>query len=172
MRRRPPLVAAFDLQSVLLATFLALVLLMVPPQRRGQIETFGEYAITMSWKDGSRSDLDLYVQDPGGAIVSFDNRDAGRVHLEHDDQGTPDALNFERIVLRGTEPGEYVVNVHAYRKRGQGIDHVRVELWRLLGRDTRLHVQELKLGYDGEERTAFRFTRDGKYSRLPRSMFS
>lgn len=172
MKRRPPIVAAFDLQSVLLATFLALVLLMVVPQRQAQMETFGEYAITMNWTDGSRSDLDLYVRDPGGAIVSFDNRDTRLLHLEHDDRGSPDVRNFERIVLRGAQRGEYVVNVHAYRKRGQGVDHVRVELWRLLGRDRRLHAQEVEVRYEGEERTAFRFTTKGTYSRLPASMFS
>lgn len=165
------MVAAFDLLSVLLSTFLALVLLMVVPEQESQIETFGAYAITMSWTTGSRSDVDLYVKEPGGGIVYFGSRDAGLLHLEHDDRGVPDRRNYERIVLRGEQEGEFLVNVQMYRKREPRAAHIRVELWRLLGRDAMVHSQRLVLRDEYEERTAFRFTTSGTYSRLPGSMF-
>lgn len=165
--KSPPLVAAFDLQSVLLVTFLALVLLMVIPQRQAQIETLGLYAITARWEKGSLSDIDLYVRDPRGNIVYFGHRDAGGMHLEHDDLGAPDETNFERIVIRSEEDGEYVVNVHAYIREPSRHDRVVVELWRLRGEDRRLHSQTVVLAREGQEETAFRFTARGRYSRLP-----
>jgi hypothetical protein len=167
MRRGLPMVAPFDLVTNLLIVFVALVLVSVPKQKISQIKTLGLYAVTIKWPDGSKDDVDLYVKDPSGNIVYFVNRDAGFMHLEHDDLGEPDEENYERVILRGIEPGEYIVNVHMYGRYEPGDIVVVVELWRLQGNDKRLYSRRIVLQAPGQEETAFRFVpgRD-KYSHL------
>lgn len=142
-------------------------------RRRAQeaaMRTDGVYAILMEWPDSSPDDVDLYVRDPTGRIAYFNARDVGLMHLEHDDQGaTSDQLstpggnvkvqrNEERVILRGTVAGEYLVNVHMYNKRGRDPTPVNISLFRLKGEDSEVVRKERVLTRNGQESTAFRFT--------------
>ena len=46
-----------------------------------------EYIITVDWKDSLPDDIDLWVKDPNGEIVSYLKKDAGWLSLDSDDQG-------------------------------------------------------------------------------------
>src|SRR3990167_11091366 len=100
-----PLVSAFDLLSCLLLIFVVLVLVSTTKKSTSQIETLGLYAVVITWPNGSKDDIDLYMQDPEGGLIFFASRDSGLMHLEHDDLGEPDRVNMERGILRGTLPG-------------------------------------------------------------------
>jgi hypothetical protein len=130
-----------------------------------RVETLGVYAVVVTWPDGNRDDVDLYVEDPAGNLAYFSNTQAGDMHLERDDLGDrndPNSKrNQERVILRAVQPGEYVVNVHMYSKREPGTTRVKVELWRLRGSDESLLARTVTLGDQGQEETAFRFTMDG-----------
>src|SRR5262245_11204283 len=114
--------------------------LIAPPRQPTSVETLGEYAIEVTWPAGRDDDVDTYVEDPAGNVVSFSNRDVALMHLDHDDLGrSSDRQRFrstvavvkrneERVVLRGVIPGEMTVNVHAYRKAATGPCPVDVRL--------------------------------------------
>jgi hypothetical protein len=157
--------------------FLCCLLLVVytligTPEKAASIDTFGQYAVEVAWPAGQVDDVDTYVQDPAGNLAWFADSDVGLMHLEHDDLGKSsdrlqhgDAVavvndNEERVVLRGAIPGEVTVNVHAYRKAADGPVPVRVALYRLRGDDRTLLRRTVRLRYQGEELTAFRFTLD------------
>lgn len=149
-----------------------LALIQINPDKRKPpaIETTGKFLIVIQWNDVSADDVDLYVRDPAGRIIFYRNRDIGLMHLEHDDLGTVNDTmmstggevrierNEERAVLRGTVPGEYIVNVHMYRKRDFGPTEVTVVLYRLIGMDRELARRTRVLVQNGDEKTAFRFT--------------
>jgi len=157
--------------------FLCCLLLVVytmiaPPPKPASIDTLGQYAVEVTWPAGRNDDVDTYVEDPAGNIVSFSDHDVGLMHLEHDDLGkSSDRVQYagnaavvndnrERVVLRGVIPGEVTVNVHAYRMTGPGACPVMVKLYRLRGDDRTLLERRLTLERRGEEVTAFRFALD------------
>jgi hypothetical protein len=100
-----------------------------------------DYIVTITWDDSVDCDVDLWIRDPNGAIVSFKNKSAGLMALERDDLGfagdteqtlrnmldqitsgvtkprEPDQYNEETIVLRGTVPGTYTMSVFLYSCR-------------------------------------------------------
>lgn len=152
--------------------FVAAVLRMNPENKiPPAVETRGKFLVIIQWPDGSADDVDLYVKDPEGHVVFFQNRDTGLMHLEHDDLGSRSDIvtsatgqeikidrNEERTVLRGTIPGEYVVNVHMYAKNDPNPTKVTVILYQLIGSDKELTRKERILLQSGDEKTAFRFT--------------
>lgn len=168
--------AAIDLCVCLILVIL--VQINPPSKRSPSIETLGLYAVVTTWE--GESDVDTYAMDPSGHVAYFAAQNAGQMHLEHD--VIPDVTEIgikgqreERLILRGTEAGEYVANVQMYRKVGAGPTRVRVRLYRLRGDDTLVQDRTVTLPSDGSERTAFRFTMNGKgdvtgFSDLQRSL--
>jgi hypothetical protein len=146
--------------------------LIATPAKTPSIDTFGQYAVEVAWPAAQNDDVDTYVQDPAGNLAWFADSDVGLMHLEHDDLGrSSDVLangrdvavvndNEERVVLRGVIPGEVTVNVHAYQKVADGPVPVRVAVYRLRGADRALLRRTVRLAYQGQERTVFRFTLD------------
>lgn len=167
-------VAFIDMLFILLIFFIViLALIQINPESvvKPAIETRGKFLITIQWEDGSRDDVDIYVQGPDGKIAYFQSRNNELMHLEYDDRGTVgDKVvssvagevildrNEERVVLRGTIPGEYTVNVHMFRKTETQPTHVKAALYQLIGSDKELHRTENILTVQGQEATAFRFT--------------
>lgn len=154
-----PLVAAFDLLAALLLVFVVLALTSAKPARPA-VDTLGVYAVTVRWEAGN-DDIDLYVRDPHGRVVYFGAQSVGVLQLEYDDLGSVVTSGVgtrgERVVVRGVAPGEYVVNVHAYRMETDRPVRVTVTLWRLAGDDERLRETVVILEATADEQTAFRF---------------
>lgn len=181
-KTKRPLIAAFDLLCCLLMVFVLSQGQHKPPH----IQTFGQFAVTITWPAHSNDDVDLYVRDPLGNICYFGALTIGQMTLEGDDLGTatsgtttlPDGrvvvspYNGERTVLHAIVPGEYTVNVHMYNKADPGPTTVIVKLWSLRGNDQVVHTQTVVLTRQGQQVTAFRFTLDAaghasNYNRLP-----
>lgn len=134
-----------------------------------------EIIVTMNWDDGMDVDLDLWVRDPNNSIVSFRNREAGFMNLEKDDLGNLNdvawvdgipvviPLNREVVTFRGVVPGEYIVNVHSYRKGEIGIITAKVEVIRLNPYKV-LYTKSIEVFETGEEHTIIRITLDKDYN--------
>jgi hypothetical protein len=160
--RALPAFAAIDFLSCLLVVFVAVALTSRPPQ----VKTYGSYAVSIQWPSGP-NDVDLYVRDPAGAICYFRDMQVDQMQLEHDDLGTLQTgygkgkPNEERTVLRGTTPGEYVVDAHLF-SRGVGTAPipVSVQLWDLQGDDRLVKSRTVYVTHTGDMRTPFRFTVD------------
>lgn len=164
MGRRRAVAAA--LAIALLGDLLLIVLALTNPpvtNPKHSIDELGRYAVDMTWPGRLDEDMDLWCTDPKGNVAWFNSRDAGFLSLQHDDLGNlsdPTGDNHERLIVRAIVAGEYVCNVHVYRKRGGRATPVTVTLTRLAGDDTVLYARTLSMRAQGDEQTAFRFTLD------------
>ena len=109
--------------------FLIAFILINPVSKKHDVESKADFLIILEWDSKSHDDIDLWMRDPLGNVMSFRSKDVGFMHLDRDDLGArndkvtlPDgtikyiALNREIAALRGTLEGWYIVNVHVYRK--------------------------------------------------------
>jgi len=106
--------------------FFIIILFINPITKFGNINMKAEYIITVDWNDSLPDDIDLWVRDPNGEIVSYLKKDAGWLHLDRDDQGIINdkviigdeefiyPINREVVTLRGIIPGNYTVNLYMY----------------------------------------------------------
>ncbi|MBV5293811.1 MAG: hypothetical protein JZU58_15815 [Curvibacter lanceolatus] len=161
----------FNMLIAFVFCFLIALLVMNPKAlKAGDIPSKAEYVITVSWPDLNPNDLDTWVQDPGGKLVWFRNREAGLMHLDRDDRGMSNdvitvngrqvvnPLNQEVVTLRGIAPGEYTVNLQYYETRnGQPVD-ATVSVLKVNPRAEVVFYGSLKLMRPGDEVTAVRFT--------------
>jgi hypothetical protein len=139
-------------------------------KEKKSVDTDGAYIIIVTWEDKSGDDVDVYVRDPAGDIVFFQDKESGLMHLERDDLGVRNdqiikdgqiitvQKNEERVILRGVITGEYIVNIHMYLKDNPYIAKVKVRLIKIKGGARDIIGRELELSYKGDEKTAFRFT--------------
>lgn len=108
--------------------FILTTLLIAPiTQNNAGIKKNADYVISMEWPESLDCDVDLWVRDPLNNVVSYRQPEGGLMYYERDDMGRRrsvfqidgveqviDPDNKEFITLRGTFPGEYVVNLHVY----------------------------------------------------------
>ena len=109
--------------------FFLTILFINPITKLGNVNLKAEYIITVDWQDNLPDDVDLWVRDPNGEIVSYLKKDAGWLHLDRDDQGIINdkiiinnqevvyPINREVVTLRGIIPGEYTVNLYLYKHK-------------------------------------------------------
>ena len=109
--------------------FFITILFINPISKIGNVNLKAEYIITVDWKDTLPDDVDLWVQDPNGEIVSYLKKDAGWLHLDRDDRGVINdkviingkeviyPINREVVTLRGIIPGEYIINLYLYENK-------------------------------------------------------
>ena len=141
----------------------------VEAQNDCNVKLGGVYLVRLTWDDGSSSDIDLHVRDPENGIVYYNATDVGLMGISPDDRGTSTDTqmvdgrpvtvrhNEESVTLRGTIPGEYVVNLQAYLLQGD-TPKATVSLVPLRHPGPALKEVEVQLTYTGQEITAFRFT--------------
>ena len=122
-RLTPSLFASNDLLLSLLACLLAASFLIAVVKKQEEIKpeterAAGNISVYVFWRDGIDADIDVHLLDPNREHTFYAHR-AGRVwNLLRDDLGLPNDFtgrNFENAFARGLPPGEYVVNVQAYR---------------------------------------------------------
>ncbi len=169
--------------------FMLTTLLIAPiTQQNDGIKKNADYVITMEWPVDIDCDLDLWIRDPQNNIVSYRFMEAGLMYFERDDMGKRrsvyqlddkqlviDPDNKEYVTLRGTFPGEYIVNVHVYScietegtaskgmSQGFAIDvPVKIEVVRINPTFIVVKSIEMKMDSVWQERTATRFVMDDR----------
>lgn len=149
--------------------FLVAIMFMNPVAKKGIIDPKAEYIITITWDDNRPDDVDTWVEDPGGQLIWFRNREAGLIHLDRDDRGMvndtlsingqeiANPLNQEVITIRGVVPGEYVINLHYYASETQQPVNVNIEIAKVNPWLEILYYGTVVLEEVGQEKTAVRF---------------
>ena len=119
-------------------------------------------------------DVDSWLEDPTGKVMYFRKREVGLMHLDRDDLGTLNDSQFvpgigfvnypynrEITTIRGIMPGEYVFNVHLYRKTSiDGSIPVTVILEKLNPHVKLLYSKTVELADFWQEETIIRFVLD------------
>tara|TARA_B100000470_G_scaffold202343_1_gene175110 strand:+ start:1066 stop:1752 length:687 start_codon:yes stop_codon:yes gene_type:complete len=160
----------FILLLAFISMFILALLLINPIPKKSEIERKAEYIVTLEWDDKSTDDIDIWIEDPVKNLLSFRNRAAGLMHLDKDDLGQindiiflPDGtrqvieLNREVVTFRGWIKGEYIVNVHAYKKRSGNDIPIKITLLRINPYKL-LWEENILLTHHGQELTVRRFT--------------
>ena len=175
----------FNIVVGLAFLFLLAFILMNPIAKEKDVEEKSDFIIILTWDDESGDDIDLWVRDPLGNILSFRNRGVGMMHLDRDDLGLSNDKvkgadgkivyvyrNKEVVSLRGYSKGTYLVNVHVYNKKlwKDGKMHrsnIKVELIKLNPYSEVVQAEFVGIGR-GQEFTAFHFTlnADGEVIKL------
>ena len=157
------------LLSLSFAVLLIYALIQIhPPAKKSEIERKAEFLIILEWDERSIADIDLWVMDSQNNIVWFAQKTGGFLHLDKDDLGQRNDrimvdgkekiiyLNREVVTIRGIVPGEYIVNVHAYRKTKEAPVNGYVKLLKL-NPYIEYATEYFILKDVGDEVTAFRF---------------
>lgn len=162
--------------------FILTTLLISPITKQNEgIKKNADYIITMEWPENVDCDVDMWVRDPQNNIVSYKMPEYGLMYYERDDMGQRRSIfnidgnktiidpdNKEYVTLRGTFPGEYVVNVHLYsckaanEQKGLAINYpvnipVVVELMKINPSIVSVKKVVLTMTQVWQEQTAFRF---------------
>ena len=162
--------------------FVIAFLLINPVAETGAVDNKAEFLVTLTWPDGRKEDVDLYVADPDGRLVWFRAREAGLMHLDRDDLGLGNDMievagkkiinpvNQEIVSIRGIASGEYIVNLHLYRDdRGKPVP-TKVKVEKLNPKVQLVYYGDVVLADRGDEQTAVRFsiTSDGEVQNVNR----
>lgn len=167
--------------------FILTTLLIAPITKNTEgIKKNADYVLTVEWPEKMDCDVDMWVRDPQNNVVSYRFSEAGLMYFERDDMGKRrsvyeidgkevviDPDNKEFVTLRGTFPGEYVLNLHVYScldqktnlaiSAGGLIDvPVIVEVIRINPSFIVVKHLELKMESVWQEKTAIRFVMDDK----------
>ena len=154
--------------------FIIAFLLISPVKKKKEIEQKAEYVITVTWPGEFGDDVDSWLEDPTGKIMYFRKKEVGLMHMDRDDLGKLNDQQFvpgigvvnypynrEITTIRGIMPGEYVFNVHLYRKEKESKPiPVTVILEKLNPRVKLLYSKVVILTDYWEEKTIIRFVLD------------
>lgn len=127
------------LTAIIFLFMLSTLLIQVKVKHENEgVKRDAQYIINATWDPSIDCDVDIWVRDPNGEVVSFQKKDAGLMHIERDDLGLRNDIitelaqsllktsknqnlnNQETWVLRGIIVGEYTVNLHLYSCRIEG----------------------------------------------------
>ncbi len=173
------------LLSLSFAVLLIYALIQIqPPAKKSEIERKAEFLIILEWDERSVADIDLWVMDPQNNIVWFRQKTGGFLHLDKDDLGQRNDkimidgevkiiyLNREVVTIRGIVPGEYITNVHAYRKSKESPVNGYVRLLKL-NPYVEYVTEHFTLKNMGDEITVFRFyvDKDGYVSDINQDQY-
>ena len=117
----------FNLLIGFVFLFMLAFMLINPVAKKETIKPKAEYFIILEWDGEKPYDLDLWVKDNLGHVVSFRRPDDALIHLERDDLGTINDTyydadgklvylkeNRETVAIRTNDPRSYLVTVHFY----------------------------------------------------------
>jgi hypothetical protein len=149
--------------------FLVSVMFMNPKADKGRVNLKAEYIISVTWPDHLAEDIDLWVRDPLGDIVSYLNKDAGWLHLDRDDRGEINdtitvngktqiyPINQEVVTIRGIITGEYVVNLYYYKQAEPNPVEALVKVEKVNPTLQTVFVKKVLLQSQDDEQTVVRF---------------
>jgi hypothetical protein len=160
--------------TLLLYVFLFIIafVLIVPERKDSGIKTQAEFIVTLTWADASKDDVDIWVRDPLGNMIWYNNKENGLMHLDRDDLGSSNDVarlpngqtvvykhNQEIVTIRGFIPGEWIINVHMYNKNDKNSSTpVIVQMIKLNPSYTEIFRKEIVMETYWEEVTMARFT--------------
>ena len=154
--------------------FFITILFINPISKLGNVNLKAEYIITVDWQDNLPDDVDIWVQDPNGEIVSYLKKDAGWLHLDRDDQGIINdvviinnkeviyPINKEVVTLRGIIPGEYIVNLYLYEHKSKEPVEVKIIIEKVNPSLKLVYFNDTVLETKDTELTIARFNLDAK----------
>ena len=140
--------------------------------KTGTVDIKAEMLITVTWPDNNPDDIDTYVMDPAGNVVWYHSLAAGLVTLDRDDRGNyldtikvdgkdvQFPLNQETVTIRGTIPGEYVVNVYEFTNDSKQPVPVTIKVEKINPKLKVVYYDTVTLTHEGDEKTVVRFTID------------
>lgn len=149
--------------------FMVAILFMNPIAKLGTANLKAEFIITLTWPDDQPDDLDIWVEDPHGEIVSYLQRDAGWLHLDRDDRGSLNdtieingekvvhPVNQEVVTMRGIISGEYIVNVYYYETVTRGPVPATVQIDKINPELETVFFERVVLEKQDDEKTVVRF---------------
>ena len=160
--------------------FLIAIMFMNPIAKAGNVSLKAEYLITITWPDKRPDDVDIWMQDPHGEVLSYLNKDAGWLHLDRDDQGNITdtviiegrevvyPVNQEVVTIRGIIGGEYTLNLYYYENRSNLPVTVTVKIEKVNPSLEIVYYDEVVLERVDVEKTVLRFTLsgDGKFQNI------
>lgn len=123
----------FNLVIGFVYLFMIAFILINPITKTGDVIKKADYILVLEWNHDLNDDIDLWVQDPTGEIVSFKKKQASSMHLELDDLGYSSDkvitdpsykiinINREVVTIRGAVMGEYKVMAHVYNRKPSAI---------------------------------------------------
>ena len=150
--RHSSFMAMLDFLFNLVLAFCTLVILLLlvvkTESSKPGVENKNEFILTVQWDDNTNDDVDTWVMDPLGRVISFKNREQPGMFLQRDDVGRANKMvqsqlgaettipskenptNIEVVNFTSWLPGQYNVNLHLYRPDlyRQGNISVRVKL--------------------------------------------
>jgi hypothetical protein len=167
--------------------FMVTIMFVNPLAKLGTANLKAEYIITLSWPPDLPDDIDVWVEDPQGEVVSYLKKDAGWLHLDRDDRGEINdtilingqevvhRINQEVVTLRGIISGEYIVNAYFYEARSQQPVEVMLTVDKVNPTLKTVFVDRVTLLQQDEEHTFVRFRLNGKgevesINRLPKRL--
>ena len=178
-----------NLLTGIVVLFILTTLLIAPITKNTEgIKKNADYVLTLEWPNDIDCDVDFWIRDPLNNVVSYRYPEAGIMYFERDDMGKRrsvyqldgkeiviDPDNKEFVTLRGTFPGEYVVNIHLYScintatKLALPADYkidvpVIIEIVRINPSFIVIKHIEMKMETVWQEKTAVRFVMDDKKS--------
>jgi len=152
--------------------------LLIAPVTEKDVKIQAEFIITMTWPHDGYDDIDVWLEDPIGNILYFQNEDLGLMHLDRDDLGSINdtitlpsgeeivlKVNQEIVTIRGFIPGEWILNIHLYKRRNEldEIIHsnlpvdVEVRMDKLNPKVTTIVYKNITLSTVWQEETVARF---------------
>lgn len=167
--------------------FMVTIMFVNPLAKLGSVNLKAEYIITLAWPADVADDVDLWVENPHGEVVSYLQKDAGWLHLDRDDRGEINdvitvggedvvyQVNQEVVTLRGVISGEYVVNAYFYEARSGRPITVSLTVDKVNPTLTTVFYGETIMTEQDTEHTFMRFRLDGKgelleVNRLPKRL--
>ena len=158
-----------SLLGISLLFFIA-ILFINPKTKAGDVEIKAYFVITVTWKDYSPDDIDVWVENPLGKKLWFRQREVGLLHLDRDDRGMEDdkikvdnklvenPLNQEVVTIRGVYPGRYTVNLHYFKSLSDKPVEATVRIFKLRPDYKVILDDKIILEHKGVEKTAINFT--------------
>ena len=149
--------------------FFLTILFINPITKLGNVNLKAEYIITIEWKESLPDDVDIWVKDPNGEIVSYLKKDAGWLHLDRDDRGVINdkvsingeeytyPINREVVTLRGIIPGEYIVNPYMYDNKSNNPVDVKLIIEKVNPSLKLVYFNNITLMQNDSEMTIARF---------------
>ena len=143
--------------------FVLAFILINPIAKKDILDPKAEFLIVMTWDDQSKNDIDTWIKDNQGNVVSFRLKDIALVNLDRDDRGIVNDLyqyggdagttqrrqkeevqvNREVVSIRSKTPRTFVVTSHYYHYHSGEVNRedvtlelIRVNPYEILQRKT------------------------------------